>query len=136
MAEPLKYSDRDAAQASRPCIYVCVTCRKAEGIDGPMGANLHDALLASAEGHNVDVRKVECLSACSSGCTAVVSMPGKWTWLLGRLTPEKSDDILEYLKLYEASRTGTVMPSKRPASLSDMVLGRIPASLIALQEPS
>ncbi|GBQ64706.1 hypothetical protein AA103196_0949 [Ameyamaea chiangmaiensis NBRC 103196] len=118
-----------------PVLYVCTTCRRGEGAsDNPPGQQLHDALAARAE--RVAVREVACLAACDRGCTAFLAQEGHWGWLLGNLGPEKASDILHYVDLYAASRTGTVMPSRRPASLSDMVLGRMPAAVISLKEPS
>ena len=35
-------------------------------------------------------------------------------------------DLLAYAAAYAAAKTGTVLPSKRPASLARMVLGRVP----------
>lgn len=61
-------------------------------------------------------------------------MPERWTWLLGHLGPEKAEDILAYARHYAASAKGTVMPSRRPATLADMVLGRVPATLYNEQE--
>ncbi|MBS1103587.1 DUF1636 domain-containing protein [Gluconobacter sp. Dm-62] len=118
-------------------VHVCVTCGRSGQAEGPShGQKLHDALQARAMERGIAVHGVQCLAACDHGCTAVVSMPGKWAWLLGHLGPDKASDLLDYLELYAASAKGTVMPSRRPASLADMVLGRIPASLIASQEPS
>lgn len=80
------------------------------------------------------LRPVGCLAACDRGCTAAIAMPERWTWLLGHLGPEKAEDILAYARLYAASAKGTVMPSRRPASLADMVQGRLPATLYNEQE--
>jgi len=118
-----------------PVLYVCTTCRRGEAAsDYPAGEQLHDALAAQAE--RVTVHPVSCLAACDRGCTAVLAAEGRWAWLLGRLGTEKTADILAYVDLYMQSRTGTVMPSKRPASLGDMVLGRVPSSLISIQDAS
>ncbi|MCP1230936.1 DUF1636 domain-containing protein [Acetobacter indonesiensis] len=142
-----------------PVVHVCVTCRRGgPAMDTPPGAQLYDrlvALLAQEEAHAdgsqhcdgeiagadgapreipVIVKPVECLAACDRGCTAAIAMHGRWTWLLGHLGPEKAEDLLVYARLYAASKKGTVMPSRRPASLSDMVLGRVPASLYQEQE--
>ena len=55
-------------------------------------------------------------------------MPGKhFGYLLGRLTPEQAQDILDYARLYGASATGAVMPSRRAASLANAILSRFPA---------
>ncbi len=111
---------------------VCTTCRmglpKRDGVPVP-GQVLHDrlsALLAQADDVPVRLHGVECLAVCDHGCAAAIAQPGKWSYLLGRLHPDKAADLLQFAAGYAASRTGTVMPSRRPASLADMILGRIP----------
>ncbi len=115
----------------RPVLYVCLTCRAgrelAEGAVPP-GALLHAELarLVAAD-PLVTLRHVSCMASCETGCAAAIAMPGKWTNLLGRLDVPLAADLLAYARLYAASPTGTVMPSKRPASLPPrMVLGRVP----------
>ncbi|PYD59548.1 hypothetical protein CFR73_11300 [Novacetimonas maltaceti] len=136
---PLSGSDTAAAHIPPIHVHVCVTCLRGLPVGAPPpGRDLYDAMreraeTASARGTNVIVHEVRCLAACDRGCTAVVAMPGKWGWLLGHLGPEKADDLMTYLAAYAASRGGSVMPSRRPASLSDMVLGRFPASLLTEQ---
>ncbi len=117
---------------------ICTTCRmgttKREGVAVP-GQMLHDrltALLAQADGSALRLHKVECLAVCNDGCAAAIAEPGKWSYLLGRLTPDKAADLLQFAGSYRQSRTGTVMPSKRAASLADMILGRIPTSVPTL----
>ena len=112
-------------------------------MDQPPGAQLYARLQtlvqeAEAAGQEVPVllRQVQCLAACDRGCTAAIAMPERWTWLLGHLGAEKAEDLLTYAQLYAKSARGTVMPSRRPASLSNMVLGRVPAQLYDEQEPS
>ncbi|WP_182355822.1 DUF1636 domain-containing protein [Komagataeibacter europaeus] len=114
-------------------LHVCVTCRRGlPASDNPPGRQLFDAMQALASGNpQVVVHEVNCLAVCNDGCTAVVAMPGKWGWLLASLGPEKAADLMTYVAAYGASRSGTVMPSRRPASLSDMVRGRFPASLFS-----
>ena len=99
------------------------------------GQSFYEAVREAAEvgakagveaGAEIEVRAVKCLSSCDAGCAAVISMPGKWTYLLGRLDVGLVPDLLAYAATYAAHPTGTVMPSKRPASLARMVLGRVP----------
>ncbi len=66
------------------------------------------------------------MANCERGCSAALAMPGKWTFFLGHLTPEHAADLLAYAAAYAAHATGTIMPSRRPASLRHAVLGRIP----------
>ena len=68
-----------------------------------------------------------CLSLCKQGCAALISAPGKWGYLLGGLDHGHIDDLLTYAGLYAQSKTGTVLPSKRPASLGDAVRARFPS---------
>lgn len=125
----------------RPILHVCVTCRAGtvpvEGIPVP-GARLHatlnDALThardagSGVDAHALpDIREVNCLAACGEGCTATIASAGKWRVLLGRLDETMAADLLDYARLYAASPTGMVLPSKRAASLRSAVLARIPA---------
>ena len=113
-------------------LMVCTTCRAGRDLpegETPPGALLHAAvagLLGAGDGP-VTLAGVACLAGCARGCTAAISMPGKWTYLLGDLTPAHAADLIAYAAAYVASGSGAVLPSRRPASLRDAVLGRIPA---------
>jgi predicted metal-binding protein len=113
-----------------PVLHVCVTCRAGlplpEGQTAP-GRFVHAAIASHADADAVELREVSCLSVCDNGCAAAISMPGKWTYLLGRLTPDLAGDLLAYARLYAAHPTGTVLPSKRAPSLQRMIMGRLPA---------
>jgi predicted metal-binding protein len=112
-----------------PCLHVCTTCRAGRPLpegETPPGAHLYAAIAARAP-QGLELRPVVCLSSCDHGCAAAISMPGKWSYLLGHLSIELIDDLLAYGAAYAASPTGTVLPSRRAASLRHMVLGRLPA---------
>jgi predicted metal-binding protein len=113
-----------------PYLHICITCRAGQAMaegDTPPGQHLHDAVAALVgEGGPVRVLAVTCLASCLRGCAAVISAPGKWGYLLGGLSSELAPDLLIYAAAYAASKTGTVMPSKRPVSLLSTVLGRFP----------
>jgi predicted metal-binding protein len=114
-----------------PHLHICITC--CPGGDPPEGEatpgqELHDALAALAPcGDPVAIHAVACLASCDHGCAAAISAPGKWGYLLGGLSAPMAADLLTYGAAYAASRTGAVMPSKRPASLASVVRGRFPA---------
>ncbi len=114
----------------RPVLHVCTTCRAglplAEG-QIPPGRHMHDAVAQHPAAESVELREVACLSLCDNGCAAAISMPGKWSYLLGRLDTSLAGDLLDYAARYAQSSTGTVLPSKRAPSLARMVLGRLPA---------
>ena len=113
-----------------PVLHVCVTCRAglplAEGQTAP-GRFMYDAVASHEAAATVELREVSCLSVCDNGCAAAISMPGKWSYLLGRLTPDLAGDLLAYARLYADHKTGTVLPSKRAPSLQRMIMGRLPA---------
>ncbi len=119
-------------EALRPCLILCTTCRSGgtplQG-EEPAGAVLHAALQArlSEDGAAlIELRAAACLANCDRGCSAAITTPGKWTYLLGFLEPALADDLLAYAKSYATSETGIVLPSRRPASLRNMIIGRIP----------
>ncbi len=111
-------------------LHICTTCQGGMTLvsgERPMGRHLHDAVAAAlAATHDVDLRETSCLANCERGCSAVLSMPGRWTYLLGRLTPDLAADLAAYARTYAESRNGTVMPSRRAPGLRDVVMGRIP----------
>jgi predicted metal-binding protein len=117
---------------TRARLIVCTTCRAgcdlADG-ETPPGARLHAELertLAAGDAP-LTLAGVACLANCARGCTAAIAMPGKWTYLLADLTPAQADDLVEYGAAYVASRSGAVLPSRRPASLRNAILARVPA---------
>lgn len=119
-----------------PTLHICTTCRAglplADSQTAP-GQVFHDTV-ATLAGPTLRVLPVKCLSSCEQGCAAAISDPGKWTYLLGRLAPEQAGDLVAYAATYAAHPTGTVLPSKRPASLARMILGRMPDLTVALAQ--
>ncbi len=117
--------------AVRPVLHVCVTCRAGQRCeDGEVapGARLHGALeqLNADAGAPVEVRPIACLAACDRGCTAAISMPGQFGYLLGGLSAGIAGDVLDYAQRYPTAKNGFVLLSKRAASLRNSILGRIP----------
>lgn len=121
---------------SRPVLHVCITCRHsaetAEPIaESPAGAALHETVVDRLRARNLEeevrVNPVSCMANCEQGCSAAVSSPGKWTYLAGYLSAEISDDLIDYVLVYGASKTGVVMPSRRAPSLRNAIVARVPA---------
>lgn len=109
---------------SRPQLNICVTCTHHDG--AASGQALYDAVIAMNDGR-VDVFGVHCLATCQNRCSATLSMPGKWGWLMGHLHAGLTEDLLTYISAYKQSVRGVVLPSKRPANLEKVMLGRFPA---------
>lgn len=110
-------------------IYVCQTCRivgqDPEGDVRP-GALLHHALLAEPLPDGVEIRAVDCLSACSQGCSVALSGRGKWTYVYGRMTQADAREILDGAARYDASNDGIVPWRERPEIFRKQSLARIP----------
>jgi predicted metal-binding protein len=103
---------------------ICVTCKSAAG---NAGQRLFEALAARRDAATpVRLHPVSCLANCARGCSAAIGMAGKWRYLLGGLAPDHAGDLLTYAALYVASARGVVLPSRRPPSLAESVLGRFP----------
>ena len=116
-----------------PCLHICTTCRAGQPLaEGaiPPGAYLHAeiARILAAQPAPIDLREVVCLASCDRGCMAAISMAGKWGYLLGGLSLANAADIVTYAASYGASKTGTIMPSRRPASLKTAIIARFPAT--------
>ena len=114
----------------RPVLHVCSTCRAgmSDNAEERPGALLFRALqtLNETASGALDLRSISCLAACDRGCTAAISMPGKFNYLLGGLSPETAADVFDYAHRYGASPTGLVLPSRRAESLRHAILGRFP----------
>lgn len=116
-----------------PTLHICTTCRPPGEADSERpraGQELADALSQLAmDGGDApcQVNPVVCLAACERGCTAALSAPGKWTYLVGELTPDHAADLITYARAYGRSATGIVLRSGRPASLHYNIIARVPA---------
>ena len=120
-------SDSDQA-----VLYVCTTClvlgeRAREG-QSPSGHQLHEAVQSLASNFaRVRVMPVVCLANCEQGCSAAVSAPGKWSYVLGYLTPGSAPDVLAYAAAYAQSKKGVVLRAERAESLRHALVARIPS---------
>jgi predicted metal-binding protein len=128
----------DVPLEPRPHVYVCVSCRRrgaepvAEG-EQTDGRRLYEAVksLADDMGQHAPAQILPtlCFANCERGCTAGLSAPGKWSYLVGEIGPEHAADLLTYAAAYAKAQTGVVLPSRRPASLQTSVIARFPASI-------
>lgn len=117
-------------------LHVCVTCRAgqpvAEGETTP-GAGLFAALKALETPAGVEIVPVECLSACTQGCSVALSAPGRWSYVYGRLSSDDAAEILSGAASYAASADGIVPWRERPQIFRKQSLARIPP-IIACKE--
>ncbi|MBU3029123.1 DUF1636 family protein [Paracoccus marinaquae] len=112
----------------RAILHVCTTCRGPvpDPVEPRPGAMLHAALAGAALPEGVELRPVECLSACSQGCSIALSAPGKWSYVYGRLSAADAADILTGTAAYAAAADGLVPWRERPTIFRRQSLARIP----------
>ena len=117
-------------------LHVCITCRAgqtiAEGEPTP-GARLRDAILEAGVPQGVNLVPVECLSACSQGCSVALSAPGRWSYVYGRLSYANARDVVAGAAAYAAAPDGIVPWRSRPEIFRKQSLARIPP-ILALPE--
>ena len=117
-------------------LHVCITCRAgqtiAEGQPTP-GSLLHQAIVHVGAPPGVNVVPVECLSACSQGCSVALSAPGRWSYVYGRLSDANAGDVVAGAAAYAAAPDGIVPWRARPEIFRKQSLARIPP-IIALPE--
>jgi predicted metal-binding protein len=110
-------------------LHVCITCRAgqtlSEGESAP-GARLHAAILEAGAPPGVNIVAVECLSACSQGCSVALSAPGRWSYVYGRLSEENAQDVVVGAAAYAAAPDGIVPWRRRPEIFRKQSLARIP----------
>ena len=110
-------------------LHVCTTCRAGEPVDEGTpcpGARLHAALDAAGAPKDVQIVSVQCLSACSQGCTVALSAPGRWSYLYGRLSTMDVADILSGAAAYANAPDGIVPWRDRPQIFRKQSIARIP----------
>ncbi|SJZ84224.1 Predicted metal-binding protein [Enhydrobacter aerosaccus] len=116
-------------------LFVCVTCRagRDDAQEPRPGAQLFESLRQGAEG--LAVVPVECLSNCQRGCTAAVSAPGKWTYVIGQLDPEQhAADMLAFARLHREATDGLPAWRSRPEHVRKNTIARIPPLPVVAKE--
>jgi predicted metal-binding protein len=114
-------------------LFVCVTCRGS--VEAPDSQEVRPGarLLAELErqiatdGHGPRIVAVECLSNCQRSCTAAVTAPGKWTYVIGHLDPERhAADILQFARQHQLHADGLPVWRERPAHVRQNTVARVP----------
>ena len=108
-------------------LFVCITCRReGDPPDAPRpGARLYAALKDQAA--DLEIVPVECLSNCTRSCTAAVTAPGKWTYVIGHLDPDRhADDVLSFARLHAAHSDGLPVWRERPEHVRRNTIARVP----------
>lgn len=121
-------------------LFVCVSCRgsteatSSEGVRP--GALLLQALerQCAAEGADLDIVPIECLSNCQRGCSVAVSAMGKWTYVVGGLDPDvHAADVVRFACQHRAHAEGLPVWRERPVYIRKNVIARVPP--LPLKDP-
>src|SRR5579864_458559 len=120
-------------------LHVCITCRAGQAVPEGQptpGSCLHQAIVRVGAPPGVNVVPVECLSACTQGCSVALSAPGRWSYVYGRLSDANAPDVIAGAAAYAAAPDGIVPWRRRPEIFRKQSLARIPpiASLISAPE--
>ncbi|MGA7808759.1 DUF1636 family protein [Bradyrhizobium sp.] len=110
-------------------LHVCITCRAGQTIvegEPTPGARLRDAILEVGVPPDVNLVPIECLSACSQGCSVALSAPGRWSYVYGRLSEANAKDVVAGAAAYAAAPDGLVPWRARPDIFRKQSLARIP----------
>lgn len=111
-------------------VTICTTCKAGQIDTGEglrPGQRLFDALSATLP-DGVRLRGAECLSACSRGCSLILSGgAGRWTYVYGDLDPDTHlPDIRDGIVAYAATADGIVPWRERPQVFRKQSIARIP----------
>jgi predicted metal-binding protein len=116
--------------AASPEIYVCITCRRAGGLEQdtqePPGVQLAAATARAAEGLPVTVRTVRCLANCSRGASAAIRCNGSWTYVFGGLDADCGPALVVGAQLLAGAGDGIMPWRERPDVLKKSIVARIP----------
>ncbi|NIZ14910.1 DUF1636 domain-containing protein [Phaeobacter sp. HF9A] len=118
-------------QSADPVVVtVCTTCRP-EGADPEAirpGRILAERLLGAELPEGVQIRGVECLSACSRSCALHLSGGAeRWSYVYGDLDPDTHlDEILAGVSAYSETSDGFVPWRQRPVVFRKQSIARIP----------
>lgn len=110
-------------------LHVCVTCRAGQPVgEGELvpGARLYRALLAQAELPGVTIKPVECLSACTQGCSIALTGNDRWTYIYGRLSESDAEAIRTGVAAYALAPAGLVPWRERPDIFRKQSIARVP----------
>ncbi len=110
-------------------LFVCVTCRGTDTDGADAGSRPGARLFAALDGQATDIEvvAVECLSNCQRSCTAAVTAPGKWTYVIGHLDPDRHvDDILSFARAHDRHPVGLPVWRERPVHVRKNTIARVP----------
>ena len=88
---------------------------------------LEAALVREGLAPRFRIEDTGCLGGCNRRCRISVANPARWSWLLSDLRPQDGpEDILQFLKDWQAAEAGLIPKEDRKAWLLTHAIGRLP----------
>lgn len=116
----------------KPAIVVCSTCRytpdRRDDEDGVRGGAVFAQVMRDAARGAFEVQEMPCLFACSQHCVVHLRAEGKIGYVLGKFEPtgDSARAVVDYFRLYTASREGVVPYKDWPEGVKGHFLVRVP----------
>ncbi|MDB5394325.1 MAG: hypothetical protein JWM91_1831 [Rhodospirillales bacterium] len=111
-------------------IFICISCTVEGARSDQPGRALFDAVssaIAEKPACNAVVKPVDCLAVCKRPCTVALAGDGKWTYVVGDLSPDThADDVIAAALSYGATANGIIPWRERPQSFRKGVISRVP----------
>ena len=127
-------------------MFVCISCKARDDSPAPEpprpGLRLFatPSRSAAALGGEIAVIAAQCLANCTRACTVAVSGPGKWSYVVGALDPDRdAPDVIAFARLHHADAAGLPPWRERPEHVRRNTVARVPplpSSLSPLSETS
>ena len=112
--------------AAKAILFICKTCRSADGDERPGVAMLEHLRAAHADNSNVAIRAVTCLSQCANPCAAALSRPDGFSYVFSGLGADDLDDLMCGARMLVEDERGLLPFRDRPAALKRTLVARIP----------
>ena len=120
---------------SEAVVHVCTNCQhpdyksRRQGKAG--GEALPEALLKALEERKLDhlfkIDLITCLGNCKKRCRISVATPGRWSWLIGEISPEDDfKELMDFLEDWLDAENALIPKQERSKWLMQHGLGRVP----------
>ena len=125
----------DKSMIEEAAVHVCTNCQhpdyRSRRLGKAGGEALSEALKAALEeqrlGHTFKIELITCLGNCKKRCRISVAAPGRWSWLIGDLSPEDDfTDLMDFLRAWQRAENGLIPKEERSKWLLRHGIGRVP----------
>ncbi|CAM3359818.1 DUF1636 domain-containing protein [Thalassospira profundimaris] len=129
---PVTSPDKITRMTAKSRLNICTTCTSSTASapsDPRDGQTLFERIqeVCATRDLPFEVKPVECLTNCKSGCSVALNGSGKWGYVYGNVDPDSMvENLCELASKYAESEKGIVAWRERPDALRRNVIARIP----------